>query len=184
MKVRLPERPNLLILALMLGSWPEPSTAQETATAQGRAQTRVVAPVSTALRDALSFGSISVSAGASGTVTVSSDSTTAFLGVSQAHCTGQTKCRAHRAVFEVTGEAERTYGVSLPPSVVARGERSGSALAVEALEMRSLNTSARSGGRLDKAGKDRFFVGGTVNVPAGTVSDVYRAELPVTVFYN
>jgi len=55
---------------------------------------------------------------------------------------------------------------------------------VASLEMRSLNTSARGGGRLDQAGKDLFFVGGTVNVPIGAVTDMYRAELPVTVFYN
>ena len=184
MKASLPERLDLLILALMIGLWPELSMAQDTAKSQGKAETHVVAPLSTALRDALSFGSIAVGAGNGGSVIVSSDGTTNFLGVSQAHCTGRSDCSAHRAVFEVTGEAERTYSVSLPPSVVARGERTGSTLAVDSLEMRSLNTSARNGGRLDKTGKDRFFVGGTVNVAIGTDTDIYRAELPVTVFYN
>jgi len=184
MKASLPERLDVLILALTIGLWPEPSKAQDTAKSQGQAETRVVAPLSTALREALSFGSISVGAGDGGSVSVSSDGTTRFLGVSQAHCSGRSDCSAHRAVFEVTGESERTYSVSLPRSVVARGERTGSALAVDSLEMRSLNTSARSGGRLDKAGKDLFFVGGSVNVPSGTATDIYRAELPVTVFYN
>lgn len=91
----------------------------------------------------------------------------------------------HRASFDVSGEPRRSYRVVLPEQVIAYGVKTGAGLVVGSLDMRSINAAASQGeGRLDNHGRDSFFVGGVLQVPAGTNPDVFRAELPVIVTYN
>jgi len=51
--------------------------------------------------------------------------------------------------------------------------------------VRSLNEPSQAAqGRLDKAGRDEFHVGGTLRLPSGTRPDLFRADLSVIVTYN
>jgi hypothetical protein len=153
---------------------------------RGIAQAEVVKPVRVISLADLSFGSIAVSSNAAGTVRVAADgSPAAYERAARPECTGQAQCAPHRASFDVTGEAGRAYSVALPASVTAIGQRTGAPLLVGALEMYSLNApSLQSRGLLNESGRDTFFVGGVLQLPAGTRPDLFRAELSVTVSYN
>ena len=161
-------------------------SAQPGAQASGRAEAQVVHPVRAVRRTDLSFGAIVGGGGAEGSVKVPADGSAArYANAAIAQCSGDADCAPHRAVFEVSGEPGRTYRVSVPEQLVANGARTGVGLPVGGIAMRSLNASAATeGGVLDKAGRDSFFVGGTLRVPAGTLPDSFRADLPVIVTYD
>lgn len=68
---------------------------------------------------------------------------------------------------------------------MAIGRRTGYPLTVSQMTFSSTNGStALGGGQLDQEGEDIFFVGGTLQLPAGTPADLYQADLPVSVSYN
>lgn len=155
---------------------------------EGTATATVVRPLSaTALAD-LSFGAIAVgNAGApGGSVTVSPQhgAATSYGGSVRAVCSGSSACRPHPARFAVRGEAGRSYKVTLPAALEARGMRSGVMLSVADLALHSDSDGSGIGGQLDLAGSDWFTIGGTLAVPRGTPADTYRAEFPVIVTYD
>jgi hypothetical protein len=176
----------MLFSAVALLALSSPAMAQAGPTATGRAQAEVVIPISAvSLRD-LSFGSIVIGPAGTGTVEVGPDGgPPRYANTARAGCSGATDCLPHRASFEVSGDPNRSYLVSLPERLFAYGVQTGARLPVIGIAMRSANVpSVTSGGRLDNAGRDRFFVGGVLQVPGGTRPDVFRAELPVIVTYN
>jgi len=121
-----------------------------------------------------------------GTVEVAPDgSQPRYTNTARSPCSTGADCMPHRASFGVFGEPNRSYRVSLPPQITAYGVRTDVSLTVVGLEARSAHApSVAGGGRLDKAGRDSFFVGGTLQVPAQTPPDVFRAEVPVIVTYE
>lgn len=160
--------------------------AQSGTLASGRADAQVVIPVRAAPRTDLSFGAIVIGVAAAGSVVVAPDGSPArYVNAAKARCGGSSECMPHRAVFDVSGEPGRSYRVALPAKVIATGTRTGVGLPVSEIRMRSLNaSSAVEEGRLNNAGRDSFFVGGTLRVPAGTLPDTFRADLPVIVTYD
>lgn len=160
--------------------------AQPESQSSGRVQAEVVTPIRVVPLSNLSFGSIVVGSSGEGAVEVAPDGSPArYFNAARPRCSGESDCMPHRASFEVSGEPGRSYRVSWPQQIIAYGLRSGVGLPVTRLEVRSVNASSTSSEkRLDNAGRDRFFVGGTLRVPAGTHTDVFRAELPVIVSYN
>lgn len=178
--------PFATLIALLFAAFPLSVNAQNSDSGQGVAQAEVVKPLSAIPLADLSFGSIAVGRDVPGQVRVAPDGgPAAYFNSARAQCSGQVDCAPHRASFEVVGEANRTYRVSLPRFVTARGANTGAQLVVDELEVRSLNyPGAADGGWLDAEGRDLFFVGGTVNIPARTATDTFRAQLPITVSYN
>jgi len=160
--------------------------AQNTAYASGRAEAEVVIPLRAVPLSVLSFGSIVVGSAGRGTVEVAPDgSQPRYTNTARSPCSTGADCMPHRASFGVFGEPNRSYRVSLPPQITAYGVRTDVSLTVVGLEARSAHApSVAGGGRLDKAGRDSFFVGGTLQVPAQTPPDVFRAEVPVIVTYE
>lgn len=160
--------------------------ARPDAQASGQAEAQVVNPLRAVPRTDLSFGSIVVGVAAEGSVEVPTDGSPArYVNTAKAQCANSSDCIPHRAVFDVRGEPGRSYRVALPEQVIAIGTRTGVGLPVSGIMMRSLNSSSAKGeGLLDDAGRDSFFVGGTLRVPAGTRPDVFRADLPVIVTYD
>lgn len=160
----------------------------QTGTAQGWATASVIDPLHAVQEQDLSFGAVTASPTTSGEVTVDpSGGTASFHGGAQAACPGTaaTICTAHPARFAVSGEALRTYTIDLPDQIVAQGQRTGTSLVVSNLISRSRNRpDLERGGALDLYGKDTFTIGGTLAVPAGTRSDIFRADLPVLVQYQ
>lgn len=160
--------------------------AENGATASGRAAAEVVVPIRAVPLSDLSFGSIVVGGAGQGAVEVAPDgSPPRYTNTARSLCSGETDCSPRRAVFAVSGEPHRSYRVSLARQIMAYGVRTGIGLPVVSLDVRSANVPSTMGeGRLDNAGRDSFFVGGTLQVPAGTRPDVFRAELPVIVTYD
>lgn len=68
---------------------------------------------------------------------------------------------------------------------MAIGRHTGYPLTVSQMSIANTNgPTALGGGQLDQEGEDIFFVGGTLELPAGTPADLYQADLPVSVNYN
>lgn len=160
--------------------------AQTGAQAYGHAEAEVVVPIRAMPLTDLSFGAIVVGSAGEGAVRIAPDgSPPLYLNTARSSCSGEAECMPHRARFSVSGEPSKSYRVVLPQTLTAVGMRTGAGLPVVSLEMRSLNAPSATGeGLLDSAGRDSFFVGGTLQVPPGTRPDVFRAELPVIVAYN
>lgn len=160
--------------------------AEPGATTGGQAQAEVVQPLRAIPLADLSFGSIALTASQAGSVSVPADGgAVSYTSSVRSACGGDSACAPHPASFEVTGEADRSYRVTLPGNVIATGQLTGTTLAVSDLVMRSLNQPAMDqGGRLGADGSDRFNVGGTLDIPAGTQPDLFRAQLPVLVSYD
>lgn len=177
-----------LAVLLMIGLLANTSAAfaQPEAQTVGHAQSEVVVPLRATQIDDLSFGSIMVMSVASGMVEVAPDgATTRYTNTVRSSCPNVTDCKPHRAIFQVTGEPNRSYQVSLPDQIVAHGMRTRAELSVVGLAVRSSSApSVKDGGKLDDEGRDSFFVGGILQVPGGTRPDVFRAVLPVLVTYN
>lgn len=162
------------------------SGPQAGAQAIGRAEAEVIVPIRAVPVSDLSFGLIVVGTAGDGTVEVAPDgSPPRYTSAARSTCSGEAGCAAHPARFDVAGEPRRSYRIVLPDQIRARGTRTGASLAVVAIRVRSVNAgTALAEGVLDEAGQDSFFVGGTLQVPAGTRPDVFRADLPVIVTYN
>jgi len=169
-------------------AYPAGAQPGQTGTAQGWATASVIDPLRAVQEQDLSFGAVTSRPATSGAVTVDpSGGPASFQGGAQAACPGTaaTICTAHPARFAVSGEALRTYTIDLPDQIVAQGQRTGTGLVVGNLISRSRNRPELDrGGALDIYGKDSFTVGGTLAVPAGTRSDIFRADLPVLVQYQ
>lgn len=162
--------------------------AQPGMQASGRAEAEVVVPIRAVRLADLSFGAIVVGAVGDGTVEVPPDgSPPRYSDAAKAGCSAQSECLPHPARFGVSGEPDRSYRISLPGSIMASGISTGAGLPVTNIVVRSQNDPADgggAGGRLDNAGQDIFFVGGTLRVPAGTRPDLFRADLSIIVTYN
>ncbi len=178
-----------LLAALVLAGAGVPGNAQAqqniaTGTATGSASASVIQPLAATALEDLSFGAITVGA-SGGTLRVPATGGSAVPGGSvRPLCGNAGQCQPHPARFAVNGEPGRTYSVTLPASLVALGQRHGTGLAVDDLGLVSRNRGASDGGQLDAAGEDGFAVGGTLQVPAGTPADHYRAQFSVTVTYD
>ena len=165
---------------------PTAGIAESRDTAIGSAQAEVVEPIRAVPLAELSFGSVAVSKGAEGSVRIAADGSQAqYMNAARLSCDGSAACAPHRAMFEVRGGAGRAYRVTMPAYVIAYGARTGFGLNVTDLIMQSRNSpGTREGGLLNERGRDTFYVGGTLQVPAGTRPDHFRADLPILVSYN
>lgn len=173
-------------LTLVVAASGSVAIAQTNGQAAGRAVAEVVIPVRAVPLSDLSFGAVVIGAAGEGSVAVAADgSAPRYNNATRSRCAGEAQCMPHPAKFEVSGEPGRSYRVSLPRQITAYGVRTGAGLIVGSLDVRSVNAASSQGeGRLDNGGHDNFFVGGVLQVPAGTTPDVFRAELPVIVTYN
>ena len=182
---------SLLIVAATALLSPLPALAQSgPASAAGAASTTIVAPIAVRQIADLDFGVIAASSGQAGSVTILPGVAAArYGGSAQQACTAGGECPApHFASFEVTGEANRSYMIAAPASVVLSGEPAGSAaptLRVEAIGLRSASRpDAGPAGLLDPSGRDRFDLGGTLRLSGEMAPARYRVSIPVIVTYS
>lgn len=159
--------------------------AQDSAQASGAAAASVVAMISASQEDDLAFGALVVSSAEGGEVIVAAaGGVTRYTGSVRPACGAVVSCTSHPAQFAVTGQAGHSYQITLPQRVYATGNRTGHQLEVAGLIAHSNNRAEAGSGRIDDAGHDRFWVGGTLAVAAGTPTDAYSADLPVSVTYD
>lgn len=121
----------------------------------------------------LAFGDISSSSTAGTVVLTASGTRTATGGV-----TINSSATASPAVFDVQGDANTTYAISLPVSVVLTDAASRS------MVVDNLTSSPSTTGLLDSTGKQILFVGASLNVGSNQAFGSYSGQMSVTVDYN
>lgn len=156
------------------------------ATATGSAAASIVQPITVRALDDLLFGTLAIGPDASGAISVDPESgSVAFLGALRSVC-GTGGCQAHPAIFGVTGQPGRRYRIDAPASAMA-SQVDGIGPALPVVDIRVSANSLPGSlniGLLDSNGEDRFRLGGTLQVPAGSAAGFYRADVEVVVTYD
>ena len=152
----------------------------------GVARAQVVQSLSAQAINDLQFGRITVSELEGGEVIIAPmPGVVQYTGGVRGECRGAGACSASPARFDVRGEPLRRYTIAIEAEVEAIGERTGEILRVERLRTdKTLADPAVLTSALDEFGKDLLTIGGTLVVPAGSVTDLFRAELPITLAYE
>ena len=176
---------SCIIVACILSVVPL-SNAKAQDTRDGIARAQIVQSLSAQAINDLRFGTITVSELEGGEVIVAPlPGAVRYTGGVRGECRSAGECSVSPARFDVRGEPLRRYTIAIDAEVEAIGERTGQILRVERLRTDKNPTNpAPLTSALDEFGKDLLTIGGTLVVPAGTASDVFRAELPITLAYE
>jgi hypothetical protein len=153
--------------------------AQQQPDATAIASTEVITPISITKTGDMTFGIFSTD-GVLGSILISPAATATATPSSGITITNITTPTA--ASFKVDGDSDYAYTIGLPTEITLTGETAPNPLTINNFTS-SLNSSIE--GKLD-GGTETIYVGGTLNVPAATVKDVYSntLDLTVTVNYN
>lgn len=138
---------------------------------------RVIAPISILNTDGqgLDFGVIAL--GTTNSVVVVSASATVVANVSSGNAVIVLSTPQKAAKFTVSGEAEKTYSITLPESAtIVNGTNS--------ITISNFSSSNGAVGTIGTNGNDMFYVGGELTVPSDAIPAVYQGTFNVTVAYN
>lgn len=191
MKIRLIRKAVLPSLALLAPCGAAPAWAQGSGTgssAAGTAAVQVVRPLTAQTLADLDFGL--VASDAKGSVTIAAGSVSArFAGAARNACGDTGSCpAAHPARFAVTGESSRSYRIAVPERLTLTGAGPGGGVSSAIIVAMTVKTASRpaSGpeGMLDKAGRDTFEMGGTLELPSEQQPARYIVHVPVIVTYS
>ncbi len=141
------------------------------ADADGTAGAIIIAPLQVASVTDLYFGTIAPSLTAADTVIVSA--------AGAKTCGAELTCLTEdhtAAQFDVTGEADITYTITLPTSI-SLSNGAGGSMTVDSF------TGSKASGTL-VAGADSFTVGGSLGVAANQATGSYTGTFTVAVEYN
>ncbi|HLO92362.1 MAG TPA: DUF4402 domain-containing protein [Lentimicrobium sp.] len=157
--------------------------AQNSATvASASASAKIIAPITLSNSVAMDFGTVaSTTDGGDVTLVVAPNgSVTRTFENSNAQAT--TLGNPKSAKFDVAGEANAAYNISIPADgVVSLNGPSGSTpMAVKTFT----STVATNGGTLNGSGTQTFYVGATLDVNATQTAGTYSGTYSVTVQYQ
>jgi hypothetical protein len=168
-----------IALAILLAAFSNHSFAQASASATATASATIVTPISIAkaTNGDMSFGNIAVGA-SGGTVVLSpAGSRTETGGVTLPTTVTGTVAAAS---FDVTGQGNYTYAITLPSSAVTLTRSGGS----ETMTIDNFTSTPDGTGTLS-SGSDNIKVGATLNVGASQVAGTYTSDtFTVSVVYN
>ena len=133
----------------------------------------VIVVITLSNRSGLIFGDISTS-NSPGTVVLTPDGSRESTGGAGFNST----VASSPAVFDVAGEPNSTYAVTLPASVVLN-EQGGNNMVVDNFTSFPVTT-----GLIDGGGQHNLFVGGTLNVDRNQLVGRYSGTMSVTIGYN
>ena len=133
----------------------------------------VVSNISLTTTGGLLFGDIS-SSGTAGTVIMTATGSRSSTG----GVTINSAVAGSPATFNVEGEANASYSISLPASVVLSDPAS------HTMVVDNFTSSPTPSGVLDDSGKQTIFVGATLNVSSNQAFGAYSGQMAVTVDYN
>lgn len=152
--------------------------AQNTATVgNASASAKIITKITLANATPLNFGIIAQTT-AGGTVTLNANSDVAVHSNTAAEIQSSTEARA---IFNVAGEANALYSISLPSSSITLTRASGS----ETMTVNGFTTdNSTTGSQIEANGTDSFYVGAVLNVGANQVAGTYNGTYSVTVAYN
>ena len=135
--------------------------------------TNVILTIGITTQNGLSFGDISAGATA-GTIVLSPTGTRTATGGS----TFSSGVAGSPAAFDVQGNSNATYSISLPGSVVLTDSSSNN------MVVDNFTSSPTPTGVLDGSGQQTLLVGATLNVGSNQAFGSYSGIMSVTVVYN
>jgi hypothetical protein len=153
--------------------WSASAPAQaNTATASANAAARIVSPIAIAKTTDLNFGDV-VAGGAAGTVVV----TPAGARGAGGGATLGSGAAVTAAAFNVTGQANATYAITLPGSATVTS-------GVNTMTVNTFTSNPTPTGTLSAGGSQALAVGATLQVGANQATGTYTGTFDVTVAYN
>ena len=159
-------------LTLVAGSQASAATATANATAQ------IVVAISITKTDDLDFGDVAAG-DVDGTVIMSPASARSATGGATLVNTGT----GNAAAFDVVGEPNATYSISLPTSIVLNA-LVPNGLAGVGMLVDDFTSNPSLTGELNGSGTQALTVGATLHVGASQPSGTYTNTFDVTVAYN
>ena len=159
-------------------------SAQETATST--VGCTVLIPISLESVNAMNFGQLALQGEAAGTVTLSAAATTvAIISSNVARISGSL---FSAAIFNVGGAADHGYNITSPTTIdmVAKNGEGAllGAMVMNEIDVKSKSTELGTGGTLDGTGKDKIYVGGTLNLTENQFVGDYSGSFSLSVNYN
>lgn len=169
---------RIFTLAIAILGFTSASFAQSSATATSTAE--LLTPLSIIKDIDLSFGRIASSATAGTAAIEASEVGTRTVTNGVAALGGSPS----PAKFTVTGAKDQYYGMVTPPSTIQLTNESDGTKKLDLVLTYSNN--AKESRKFDSNGKNIFYVGGSINIPAGTIAGIYSnaTGLTVTVAYE
>jgi len=164
------------LAALVLGTLGSALAANAQATATATSSATIVSPIAIAKVADMNFGNIGIDENNAGVVTLSAGGDRSKSGGVSLPATSGTVAAAS---FEVTGQPNYTYAITLPNSlVIASGDNT--------MIVNAFTSSPAATGTLSAAGAQTVNVGASLNVGAGQAEGTYTSTTPfeVTVNYN
>ena len=165
---------KILLFSVMLIAFASGIFAQSTDTEQTTATATIVGPLALTKVSDMNFGTIAVT-GTAGTVVLGTNNSRTAVGPALVP-----PAAGVAASFTVSGEASRTFVITLPADGTVSLISGGNNMAA--------NTFVHNAGAnpaLNGAGAAAFTVGATLSVGAAQPSGVYTsANFPVTISYN
>ena len=159
----------LLLAAMMLVSLRYVHAATETATVDAN----IVSTINIVARNGIVFGDIGASS-IPGTVTIDVDGSRTSTGGAAIN----SNTSGTPASFEVSGDPNALYVITLPTSIVITSA-SGDSMVVD-----RFTSSPSASGQLDSGGRQNLNVGATMNVGSFQPFGAYRGIMTTTVEYN
>lgn len=158
--------------------------AAQTATATTGAT--VIKPIVIASTENLNFGSFAADTnGLGGTVTVSTNA--ARVGSADVVVTTASAAAVTAAKFDVTGENNATYSISVTDTNLTSGINTMNLATILTVGAPSGSTESNAGtatGTLSGTGAQSFYVGGVLTVGATQAVGTYAGTISATVNYN
>jgi hypothetical protein len=165
---------KILLFSAMLIAFTSGIFAQSTDTEQTTATATIVGPLALTKVSDMNFGTIAVT-GTAGTVVLGTDNSRTAVGPALVP-----PAAGVAASFTVSGEASRTYTITLPAN--------GTVSLISGANTMAANTFVHNAGAnptLSGAGAAAFTVGATLSVAAAQAAGSYTsANFPVTINYN
>jgi Domain of unknown function (DUF4402) len=145
----------------------------EAATTTTTVEVNIVSTINLVAQNGIVFGDITVSS-IPGTVTIGTDSSRVITG----GVTVNSNISATPALYEVSGDPNATYSVTLPVSVVLTSAAGDSMVVNNFSSMPSVN------GQLDSGGRQNMNIGATLNVGSFQPFGAYKGIMSTTVDYD
>jgi uncharacterized protein DUF4402 len=168
---------TLAIASVAVIGFSNSTFAQASATASANAT--IITPIAISKTTDMNFGNVAVSATSSGTV-VLAPAGTRTSGGSGGVTLPSTTGTVSAAAFNVTGQANFTYAITLPSTCTISDGSS------HTMTVNTFTSSPSSTGTLSSGGSQTLTVGATLNVSAAQAANTYTNStgVPVTVNYN
>lgn len=127
----------------------------------------------------LEFGNVIPSSSIAGTVTVAATDVV-LIGTTGGPALGIPPPFPSAASFDLKGDADATYAVTLPLTPIYLGSET----TMDTMAVDVYTSTSTGSGTLDSNGVDTVFVGATLHVAAGQAAGSYTGMFDISVDYN